>query len=92
MQFAKVQGTGLGVLGLLLLLLQGYFLFHAAGATNSSTQAAPGVLPAEHTISYLPGVIGVVSLGIGGFLVFVQAKRGGNEEVQPKRTSSGLPM
>jgi hypothetical protein len=92
MQFAKVQGTGLAVLGLLLLLLQGYFLFHAAGATNSSTRAAPEVLPAEHTISYLPGIIGAIALAIGGYLVFVQAKRGGNEEVQPKKTSSGLPM
>jgi hypothetical protein len=92
MQFAKAQGTALAVLGLLLLLLQGYFLFHAAGATDSSTLAAPGVSPAEHTISYLPGIIGVVALGIGAFLVFVQAKRGGNEEVQPKKTSSGLPM
>jgi len=55
-------------------------------------QAAPGVLRAEQAISYLPGIIGMVALGIGGFLVFVQARRGGNEEVQPKRTSSGLPM
>jgi len=92
MQFEKVQGTGLAVLGLLLLLLQGYFLFHSAGTAGSSTQAAPGVLPAEHAISYLPGIIGTVALGIGGFLVFVRAKRGGNEQVQPKKTSSGLPM
>jgi hypothetical protein len=92
MQFAKVQGTGLAVLGLLLLLLQGYFVFHAAGTTSSSMQAVPGVLPAEQAISYLPGIIGVVALGIGGFLVFVQARRARNEEVQPKRTSSGLPM
>ena len=91
MQFAKVQGAGLAALGLLLLLLQAYLLFHSAGAAASS-QAAPIATPAEHTFSYLPGIIGMVALGLGGVLVVVQNRRGRNEEVQPKRTSSGLPM
>jgi hypothetical protein len=92
MQFAKIQGAGLAVLGLLLLLLQGYLLLHSAGAAASSTQAAPIATQAEHTFGYLPGIIGLVALGLGAVLVVVQNKRGRNEEVQPKRTSSGLPM
>jgi TRAP-type C4-dicarboxylate transport system permease small subunit len=92
MQFAKVQGAGLVALGLLLLLLQAYLLFHSAGAPASSTEAAPIATPAEHTFTYLPGIIGMVALGLGAVLVVVQNRRGRNEEVQPKRTPSGLPM
>jgi hypothetical protein len=91
MQFAKVQGAGLAALGLLLLLLQGYFLFHSTGAAASSTQAPPITTPGEHTISYLPGIIGVIALGLGAVLVIVQNTSGRNEKIQPKRTSSGLP-
>ena len=92
MQFAKAQGAGLAVLGLLLLLLPGYFLFHLAGNTNSPAEAPVPGSSADHTISYLPGIIGAVALGIGAFLVFVKATRGGNEEIQPKKTPSELPM
>ena len=91
MQFAKVQGSALAALGLLLLLLQGFLFFSSMRPAGSPAEISPAP-QAEHKAKYLPGIIGLVALGFGGYLVVQQRKRGGNEDVQPEKTSSGLPM
>jgi hypothetical protein len=91
MQFAKVQGSGLALLGLLLLLLQGFFLFSSTGPARNPAEISHTPPQAEHKANYLPGIIGLVALGFGGYLAIAQRKRG-NEEVQPEKTPSGFPM
>jgi hypothetical protein len=92
MQFAKVQGAALAALGLLLLALQIYILFSSTMPSGSPTQAPATASEAQQIAKFVPGVAGLLALGLGGYLVLRQRKRSGNEETQPEKTRSGLPM
>jgi len=92
MQFARVQGAGLAAVGLLLLALQVYILFSSTRQAGSPTQAPPAATPGEQITKFVPGIVGLLALGIGGYLVVLQKKQGSNEETQPEKTKSGLPM
>ena len=92
MQFAKVQGAALAALGLLLLALQIYILFSSTQQPGSPTQAPPTPTPGEQIIKFVPGILGLLALAGGGYMVLLQKKQGSNEETQPKKTKSGLPM
>jgi hypothetical protein len=92
MQFGKVQGGALAVLGLLLLALQVYILFSSTRQSGSPTQAPATPTQGEQIVKFVPGVLGFLALGLGGYLVLLQRKRRGNEEPQPEKTRSGLPM
>jgi hypothetical protein len=90
MQFARAQGGGLAAVGLLLLALQVYILFSSTQQSGSPTQAPPVPTPAE--TKFVPGIIGLLALAGGGYLLLLQRKQGSNEEAQPEKTKSGLPM
>ena len=92
MQFAKVQGAGLAAVGLLLLALQVYILFSSTQQSGSPTQAPPAPTLGEQVVRFVPGIVGVLTLAVGGYLIVLQKKQGGNEETQPEKTKSGLPM
>jgi hypothetical protein len=92
MQFAKVQGGGLAALGLLLLALQVYILFSSTRQSGSPTQAPTTPSQGEQIAKFVPGGLGLLALGLGGYLVLLQGKRRGSEEPQPAKTRSGLPM
>ncbi len=92
MQFAKVHGNALAALGLLLLALQIYILFSSTTPSGSPTQAPATASAGEQIAKFLPGVAGLLALGLGGYLVLQQRKQRGNEEAQPEKTRSGLPM
>jgi hypothetical protein len=92
MQFAKVQGGGLAVLGLLLLALQLYILFSSAQQSGSPTQAPATPTQGERIVKFIPGIVGLLALGGGAYLVLLQRKKGSNEETQPEKTRSGFPM
>jgi uncharacterized membrane protein YfcA len=92
MQFAKVQGGGLAAVGLLLLALQIYILFSSTQQSGSPTQAPPAPTPGEQIIKFVPGILGLLALAGGGYLLLQQRKHGSNEEIQPGKTKSGLPM
>jgi hypothetical protein len=91
MQFAKVQGGALAALGLLLLVLQVYILFSSTRQSGSPTQAPATPTQGEQIAKFVPGGLGLLALGLGGYLV-LQGKRRGSEEPQPEKTRSGLPM
>jgi hypothetical protein len=92
MQFAKVQGGALAALGLLLLVLQVFILFSSPRQTGSPTQAPATPTEGEQIAKFVPGGLGLLALGLGGYLVLLQRKRRGSEELQPEKTRSGLPM
>ncbi len=92
MQFARVQGVGLAAAGLLLLALQIYILFSSARQSGSPTQAPPTPTQGEQIAKFAPGIVGLLALAVGGYLVLLQRKQGSNEETQPEKTKSGLPM
>jgi hypothetical protein len=92
MQFAKVQGGALAALGLLLLLLQVYILFSSTRQSGSPTQAPAAPTQGEQIAKFVPGGLGLLALGLGGYFMLLQRKRRGNEELQPEKTRSGLPM
>ena len=92
MQFAKVQGDALAALELLLLVLQAYILFSSTRQSGSPTQAPATPTQGEQITKFVPGGLGVLALGFGGYLVLLQGKRRGSEEHQPEKTRSGLPM
>jgi hypothetical protein len=92
MQFAKVQGGALAGLGLLLLVLQVYILFSSAQQAGSPNQAPATPTQGEQIAKFVPGVLGLLAVGLGGYLVLLQGKRRSSEETQPEKTRSGLPM
>ena len=92
MQFARVQGGGLAAVGLMLLALQAYILFPSARQSGSPTQAPPSPTEGEQIAEFLPGILGLLALAGGGYLLLLQRKHGSNEETQPEKTKSGLPM
>jgi hypothetical protein len=92
MQFARVQGGGLAAVGLLLLALQVYILFSSTQQSGSPTQAPPTQTQGEQITKFVPGIVGILALAAGGYLVLLQRKQGSNEETQPEKTKSGLPM
>jgi uncharacterized membrane protein YfcA len=92
MQFAKVQGGGLAALGLLLVALQLYILFSPTRQSGNPSQAPPSPTQGERIAKFAPGIIGLFALFLGGYFVVLQRKQGSNEETQPAKTKSGLPM
>jgi hypothetical protein len=92
MQFARVQGRGLAAVGLLLLALQIYILVSSTQPSGSPTQAPPAPTPGEQIIKFVPGILGLLALAAGGYLLLQQRKQGTDEEIQPEKTKSGLPM
>ena len=92
MQFARVQGSGLAAVGLLLLALQIYILVSSTQPSGSPTQAPPAPTPGEQIIKFVPGILGLLALAAGGYLLLQQRKQGTDEEIQPEKTKSGLPM
>jgi hypothetical protein len=92
MQFAKVQGGALAALGLLLLVLQVYILLSSTRQSGSPTQAPATPTEGEQITKFVPGGMGLLALGLGGYLVLLQRKQRGSQEPQPEKTRSGLPM
>ena len=92
MQFARVQGGGLAAVGLLLLALQVYILFSSTQPSRSPTQAPPAPTLGEQITRFVPGIVGLLALAAGGYLILLQRKQGSNQETQPEKTKSGLPM
>jgi hypothetical protein len=92
MQFARVQGGGLAAVGLLLLVLQIYILVSSTQPSGSPTQALPVPTQGEQIFKFVPGILGLLALAGGGYLLLQQRKQGSNEEAQPEKTKSGLPM
>jgi hypothetical protein len=92
MQFARTQGLALAAMGLLLLALQGYILFSSIRTPGSPSQAPATTTEGEQIAKFVPGIIGLLALAGGGYLIVVRRKRGSDEETQPKKTPSGLPM
>jgi hypothetical protein len=91
-QFAKVQGGGLAALGFLLLALQVYILFSSTRQPNSPTQASSTPTQGEQIAKFAPGILGLLAIGLGGYLVLQQSRRRSSEQTQPEKTKSGFPM
>ena len=70
MQFGRIYGVGLMVLGIVLCLLQ--FVRYAA-QPKKEVNSAQAVLKEQHLTS-LPGIVGAGSLGLG-IALFVTARR-----------------
>jgi hypothetical protein len=72
MQFGRIHGIALAVLGIVLLGIQlGLYMTprkRVRGAAESPTSTP------EHSLSPLPGIVGIASL-VGGIAVFVAACR-----------------
>ena len=92
MQFAKVQGGGLAALGFLLLALQVYILLSSARQPSSPTQAPATPTQGEQIAKFAPGILGLLAIGLGGYLVLQQSRRRSDEQTQPEKTKSGFPM
>lgn len=92
MQFARVQGGGLAAVGLLLLALEAYILFSSTRQSGSPTQAPPTPTAGEQIAKFVPGILGLLALAAGGYLLFLERAQATNEEIQPEKTKSGLPM
>jgi hypothetical protein len=78
MQFGKVQGIALMVLGIILIGIQATLAVPRTPA-GASAEAAPKT--AETKTSIVPGIVGAISL-IGGIAVFATARR--TNEPPPK--------
>jgi hypothetical protein len=92
MQFGKAQGGGLIALALLLMALQVYLLVASTQQSGSPTQAPAVPTQGERITKFVPGVVGVLALAVGGYLVLQQKKQGSDEETQPEKSKSGFPM
>jgi hypothetical protein len=92
MQFGKAQSGGLIALGLMLVGLQIYILFSSTQQPGSPTQAPATPTQGQQITKFIPGVVGILVLAVGGYLVLLQRKQRSNEEIQPEKTKSGFPM
>jgi hypothetical protein len=72
MQFGKAQGGGLIALGLMLLALQVYILFSSTQPSGSPTQAPALPTRGEQITKFVPGVVGLLALAVGEYLVAAQ--------------------
>jgi hypothetical protein len=80
MQFGRIQGIALMVLGLILIAMQVTIIMPKTPASAPSEAATKMV---ETKTSYLPGIVGVISL-IAGVAVFTTARH--NDEPPPEDT------
>jgi len=78
MQFGKVQGIALMVLGIILIGIQAMLAVPRTPA-GAAGEAAPKT--AETKTSIVPGIVGAISL-IGGIAIFATARR--TDEPPPK--------
>ena len=92
MQFGKLTGYCLMLLGVLLVVLEVYLIYGAPVVPPNSGPAAATAPPPSRRDSYIPLMSGLISLAGGVYLVVVQGKRGNVNEHLPAKTKSGLPM
>jgi hypothetical protein len=92
MQFSKAQGGSLAALGLLLLALQLFLLFSSARQPSGSAQATETRNPGERATQLIPGIVGLLALAGGAYLVLQPRKKAIDDEAQPAKTKSGFPM
>jgi uncharacterized membrane protein YfcA len=71
MQFGRLMGTGLMVLGLLLICIQAGLFF---GLKKETTNPPPRATPSTPRELPIPGILGGVFL-VGGAIVFLMARR-----------------
>ena len=77
MQFGRMMGVGLLVVGMLLLVFQG-IIFLSSPSVNPS----PSTPPAQQSkTSSLPGIVGLAALAVGAVL-FLTGRR--QDEPEPK--------
>jgi hypothetical protein len=88
MQFAKVQGGALAALGLLLLLLQVYILFSSTRQSGSPTQAPAAPTQGEQIAKFVPGGLGLLALGLGGYFMLLQRKPASPCDGMPDRAAA----
>jgi hypothetical protein len=78
MQFGKIHGVALIVLGLILIFLQVNFALAGRSDINPSAQGQPAGISVQqahpHRLGPLAGIVGAVSL-LAGLAVFVTAGR-----------------
>ena len=72
MQFGRIQGIALAVLGLILIAIQ--VMVSMAPRKNVAAPAQAATKTVESKSSLLPGIVGAISL-IGGLAIFATAGR-----------------
>lgn len=80
MQFGRFHGIALLALGGLMLLVQIFVIFSGSSKETrplpeqTSTSEGKPVEQKPRTIDYLPGVLGVVLVGLGGYTLVLRQK------------------
>jgi len=92
MQFGKLHGIALIVLGLILMTAQVLISTHHAAENASTPQADIQVPRQTGLVELLPGILGFLAIGGGAFLFLQNRRHGANDDMQPAKTRSGLPM
>jgi hypothetical protein len=73
MQFGKIQGIALAVLGIILLGLQAMYYFTATPGTINGPTEVPQT--AHHVLSPLFGIFGLISLVVGVGILLTASRR-----------------
>lgn len=94
MQFGRFHGIALLTLGVLLLFAQAYVVFWGHGSeAKPQREADQAQRPAnrpENAFEYLPGALGVVLVGLGGYTF---ARRpGASGDAHTSQPFSGRPV
>lgn len=95
MQFGRFHAIALLALGVLLLCAQAYVVFSGHGSEPKARPEQPeqSQQPAsrpENAFEYLPGALGVVLVGLGGY-TFVR-RREPSRDTQSSQPFSGRPV
>ncbi|HSC46359.1 MAG TPA: hypothetical protein VLC94_11020 [Candidatus Acidoferrum sp.] len=94
MQFGRFHGIALLTLGALLMCAQGLLVFWGHGSEpKAQPQPEQAQRPAnrpENAFEYLPGVLGIVLLGLGGYTI--ARGPGGSSDSQTSQPFSGRPV
>ena len=95
MRFGRFHGIALIGLGVLLLLAQGYVVLqgHVSGPERSPAQTGQSERPLNQegrVFEYLPGALGVVLVGLGGYTLVRRREPSG--DAQSAQPFSGRPV
>ncbi len=79
MQFGKIHGVALAVLGIILLCIQ--VMFYVAPKEVNSGAIESSITKAEHKTNPMAGILGIASL-IAGIAIFSTARRADEPEAK----------
>lgn len=92
-QFGQTQGWLIFTLGIILIAAQIVLSFHVfpENVQGAASPDASAVQNTNHSMFFIPGILGIITIGIGCYFLMQDKFKTSNPN-PPAKTKSGLPM